>query len=441
MSSKIKDADNNLPLPVEKIPKCWNEEERMNALFSPFRSKSANPQDWVSKYRFWQGLIYEWLKYTMKSSFSIADLNTAFKRNGCTPLCLVTVVEELFRNNEIIAETEFLKEPCESWTAWSIDIFVKRPLTWSYSKVKSYVVNNEINKDTRYIHLQIVREFGNTIFSILEEKKENILVPFSELVKNCKSQIDTNMSDNTVMLVLLWLRREKKVVFRKSEDENELLIKIAVQSSDSVTEIEEGIYKLMKQENELVKEIELMEVEKINIINETKSYLTKGLRQVAKTHLRKKMQLEKAIEKRAHTLENIQSLISSIQNTHMNTAVLSAYKTGSDVLKKLNESGLSESNVRDVIDELSVVLEEQQEVQSLLSESFKSDDLNIDLEQELAELAKLDVPNTELSSNIDELHNNLKNLHIGGTSAVSSNTSESQKSIHKKKGLVKPQYA
>ncbi|CAK9810549.1 Charged multivesicular body protein 7 [Anthophora quadrimaculata] len=405
MSSKIKNADNNLPLPVEKIPKCWNEEERMNALFSPFRSKSANPQDWVSKYRFWQGLIYEWLKYTMKSSFSIADLNTAFKRNGCTPLCLVTVVEELFRNNEIIPETEFLKEPCESWTAWSIDIFVKRPLTWSYSKVKSYVVNNEINKDTRYIHLQIVREFGNTVFSILEEKKENILVPFSELVKHCKSQIDTNMSDNTVMLVLIWLRREKKVVFRKSEDENELLIKIAVQSSDNVTEIEEG------------------------------------LRQVAKTHLRKKMQLEKAIEKRAHTLENIQSLISSIQNTHMNTAVLSAYKTGSDVLKKLNESGLSESNVRDVIDELSVVLEEQQEVQSLLSESFKSDDLTIDLEQELAELAKLDVPNTELSSNIDELQNNLKNLHIGGTSAVSSNSSESQKSIHKKKELVKPQYA
>ncbi|KOC69794.1 Charged multivesicular body protein 7 [Habropoda laboriosa] len=420
MSIKIKDVDNNLPLPVEKLPKCWNEEERMNALFSPFRSKAANPQDWVSKYKFWQNLIYEWLKYTKKSSFSIIDLSDTFKRNGCTPLCLVTVVEELLRNNEIISEAEFLKEPYESWTAWSIDIFVKRPLTWSYSKVKSYVINNEINKNTRYIHLQVLREFGNTIFSILEEKKENILMPYCELLKTCKSQIDTNMSDKTIMLALIWLKREKKVVFRKSENENELLIKIALHLSDSVTDIEEGIYKLMKQENELIKEIELMEEEKINIINETKLYLTKGLRQVAKTHLRKKIQLENTIAKRAHTLENIQSLISSIQNTHMNTTVLSAYKTGSDVLKKLNESGLSESNVRDIVDELSEALEEQKEVQSLLSESFKSDDLNIDLEQELEELVKLDdnvlpsVPNTKLSSNIDELHKNFKNLHIGG---------------------------
>lgn len=89
--------ENNLPLPPEKMPKCWNEEERINALFSPFRSKSANPQDWTSKYKFWQNLIYEWLKYTARCSFSTTDLNGAFKRKGCTPLCLVTVVEEHFR--------------------------------------------------------------------------------------------------------------------------------------------------------------------------------------------------------------------------------------------------------------------------------------------------------------------------------------------------------
>lgn len=221
--------------------------------------------------------------------------------------------------------------------------------------VKSYVVSNEINKESRYIHLQIVKEFGTVIHSILEERKENVLIPFSELIKSCKSKIDENISHDTVMLVLIWLRRERKVVFRNSENESELLIKIAVHSSDNVTQIEEGLYKLMKQEDALVKEIELMEGEKINIINETKLYLAKGLRQVAKTRLRKKKELENAIEKRAHSLENIRSLIYSIQNTHTNTAVLSAFKTGSDVLKKLNESGLSECNVRDIMDDLSDV--------------------------------------------------------------------------------------
>ena len=406
MTTKIEDVDNNLPLPSEKMPKCWNEEERISALFSPFRTKSANPQDWVSKYNFWQNLIYEWLKYTKRNSFSIADLNGAFRRKGCTPLCLVTVVEELHRNNEIIPETEFLKEPCESWTAWSIDTFVKKPLVWSFSKVRSYVVNNEINKETRYI------------LSILERKKESILIPFSELVKSCKSCIDKNILDNTIMLILIWLMREKKVVFRSDENQSELLIKIAAHSSDSITEIEEGLYKLIKQENILIKEIELMEEEKVNIISEAKSYVTKGLRQVAKTYLRKKKELESTIEKRAQTLNNIQSLITSIQDTHTNTTVISTYKIGSDVLKKLNSSCLSESNVKDIVDDLSEALEEQKEVQCILSESLKNDDSNVDLEKELAELMELDenilpsVPNTKLNSTIDELQKNLKNLHV-----------------------------
>lgn len=65
-------------------------------------------------------------------------------------------------------------------------------------------------------------------------------------------------------------------------------------------------------------------------------------------------------------------------------------------------------------------LEEQKEVQCILSESLENDDSNVDLEKELADLMKLDenilpsVPNTKLSSTIDELQTNLKNLHVEG---------------------------
>ena len=65
-------------------------------------------------------------------------------------------------------------------------------------------------------------------------------------------------------------------------------------------------------------------------------------------------------------------------------------------------------------------LEEQKEVQFTLSESFKTDDSNADLEAELAELMKSDenilpsVPNSELSPVIDELQKELKNLCVEG---------------------------
>lgn len=448
MFDENKSTDNKLPLPSEKMPHCWKEEERMNALFSPFRSKSANPQDWTSKYKFWHNLIYEWLKHTMRCSFSIVDLNETFKRRGCTPLCLSTVVEELLRNNEIIPEKEFLREPCDTWTSWSIDVFLKRPLTWSLSKVKSYVVTTDIDGETTYVHVQIVKELGDVILCVLEDKRESILVPFPEIVKYCRQNKNVNVTENNVMLALIWLKRARKVAIKNSTNQNEILVKMNTDTTNNITEIDEGLYKLTKQESELVRDIELMEEEKINIINEAKNYLAKGLRQVAKTHLRKKGELERTIEKRAQTLENLRILISSIQDTHSNTAVVSAYKTGSDMLKKFGDSGLTESNVRNILDDLSEAVEDQREVQALLSESFKNNESDIELEQELADLMKQEecefpaVPSDELNANFVDLEQSFNQLHLSD-SPVSAKTSSvlTQKKVNDKKILRKPEYA
>lgn len=262
-----------------------------------------------------------------------------------------------FRNNEIIQETDFFKEPCETWTAWSIDIFVKKPISWSFSKVKSYVIGQKTNNtDVKYIHLQIVRELGDVILSIAEVRKDNILFPISEIVEYCKGKTKKQISENAVRLALEWLRQRKMVVLKKSSNPNgELLVKICSQTANKITEVEEGMYKLIKQENELIKEIELMEQEKLNIINEAKMYLGKDLRQMAKTRLRRKMELEKTIEKRAQALANLRVLITNIEDAHSNSAVLSAYKTGSDMLKKMGQSGLTEYSVRDVMDDINEV--------------------------------------------------------------------------------------
>lgn len=425
-----KNTDGNFLLPAEKLPECWNQEERMSALFSPFRSKSANPQDWISKYKFWHDLIYEWLEYTMQCSFSINDLNEAFKRRGCTPLCLVTVIEELLRNNEIIKETDFYQEPCETWTAWSIDIFIKKPISWSFSKVKNYVAGQNVNNiEVKYIHLRIIQELGDIILSIVDIKKDNVLFPISEIVEYCKSKTKKQISEDTVRLVLEWLRRRKKVTFRKSfNSNNELLVKISTQTVNEITEIEEGIYKLMKQENELIKEIELMEQEKLNIINEAKSYLAKKLHQMAKTRLRRKMELEKTIEKRAQALANLRTLITNIEDAHSNSAVLSAYKTGSDVLKKIEQNGLTEYNVKDVMDDINEILEEKQEIDSVLSETLNLTDSDAELEKELAELLNKDntnISNTVFESNpeIKKLEQRLKDLHMAGIVSPDKNIS------------------
>ncbi|XP_011157667.1 charged multivesicular body protein 7 [Solenopsis invicta] len=448
VDSKMVDGNNsgNLsPLPAEKLPECWNQEERISALFSPFRSKSANPQDWISKYKFWNNLIYEWLKHNMQCSFSIVDLNEVFKRKGCAPLCLVTVTEELLRNNEIIQETAFFKEPCETWTAWSIDIFIKKPISWSFTKVKNYVVGQKTNDtEVRYVHLRIVRELGDIILSITEVRK-NVLFPISEIVEYCKSKTKKHISERAVRLTLEWLRQRRKVTFRKNSNTNsELLVKISAQTANEITEIEEGMYKLTKQENELIKEIELMEQEKLNIVNEAKSYLGKELRQMAKTTLKRKMELEKTIEKRAQALTNLRVLITNIQDAHSNSAVLSAYKTGSDVLKKMGQNNLTEYEVKDVMDDINEILEEKKDIDTVLSETLNNPDSDAELEKELAELlaeddAKVSIMVPNSNPEIEKLNQRLQDLRMEGLVSPSKNVVLPSVPSDKEKALKEPE--
>jgi len=132
-----------------------------------------------------------------------------------------------------------------------------------------------------------------------------------------------------VRLTLELLRKRKKVVFHQSSDPNNELVKICAQKVNEITEIEEEMYKLTEQENKQIKEIELMEQEKLNIINEIKLYLERELRQMAKTRLKRKMKLEKTIEK----LLQICAFLSTILKMHIPILyVLSAHKTESDVL-------------------------------------------------------------------------------------------------------------
>ena len=98
MASKDDLSPNNIsPLPENKMPECWKQDDRMNALFADFRNRSVNPQDWSSKYKFWHEIISKLMDHYKCCSFSISELNVSFKRNGRVPVCLPTVIQEMYR--------------------------------------------------------------------------------------------------------------------------------------------------------------------------------------------------------------------------------------------------------------------------------------------------------------------------------------------------------
>lgn len=383
-----RDLNESLPLPIDEMPECWEKDDRMNSLFAQFRNRSVNPQDWDSKYRFWRGMISHWCKHNMRCSFSLSDLNKAFRRNGRTPACLDVVLRELHRNQEIVPLTDFVHESPSSWGGWAINTLVKKPILWSFTVLKNTIVEPSVDPQMKYVQMDTVKELGDTILSTVEKNEENTLQTLSDLATNCVKRTKGKcMSDEDMKLALIWLRHNKKAAFRLCPvgDDRGMLLKLSNAGVQEVSEVEEGLYNLEKQEEMLIKNLEMMELEKEAVVKNAKAYLANGMRQVAKSCLRKKKELERSIEKRATALQNIQIIVARVKDAHSDSQVLNSYKTGTAALKKkLDEDGLTEDSVTETMNDLSEVLEEFSEMQSVLSRSV--DVYDSELENELSEL-------------------------------------------------------
>nr|CAD7263101.1 unnamed protein product [Timema shepardi] len=96
----------------------------------------------------------------------------------------------------------------------------------------------------------------------------------------------------------------------------------------------------------MLKHIEQLETERTAALNEARSYLIKGTRNMAKTSLRKKHELEHIIEKKVMALENVRILLNQLNDSGLDAQVLESYKKGASVLKAvLKDSGLTEESV------------------------------------------------------------------------------------------------
>lgn len=84
-------------IPDEKLPQCWSDDVRMNALFAPFRLKSANPESWEMKMKFWSDMVRQWCRHKMDPIVSAADIKCAFQRKGRMAACIDIVVEEMYK--------------------------------------------------------------------------------------------------------------------------------------------------------------------------------------------------------------------------------------------------------------------------------------------------------------------------------------------------------
>lgn len=170
-------------LPDDFYPVCWQDDERMENLFAPFRLKTVNPVNYDSKMKFWKNLIKEYCQLRGNPVISLNELRMAFQRNSKRPYCLDVVLAEQLAESSIQPKQQYMEAPLLTWPGWAVHKLVKAPLRWSFDMVKERVTptssaNSAECAEYVFIDVAKVRSFSRfsrftTVFTHFQWKHLN----------------------------------------------------------------------------------------------------------------------------------------------------------------------------------------------------------------------------------------------------------------------------
>lgn len=269
-------------IPERKLPECLKDEQRINVLFAPLRNRSVNPKDWDSKLSSWKSIIKAYCEVNDIYTFSLSQLNDVFVRNGRPPSCLNEVVNDMLKNGEIQLLDVYLRRSSSTWSGWAMDILVKRPLSWSFNKVKDTIFTRT-NIDPTFTHLEVVQTKCSNLLDVIPEKFKNKLISLRDLLSILKKD-SSEMSK--IKLLLHQLQNNKKIDITKLDNiKKEELDILLIKFGDGnkvlpVSDIDIGTYTLEQNEKNLSKNIEILEDEIQICVNEAKINLSKNHRQL-----------------------------------------------------------------------------------------------------------------------------------------------------------------
>ena len=83
---------------VTTYPPEWENDEKMNVLFSPFReNRDLNLQSWDSKLKFWSQMITQYCHRNKCAVVNSKHVPHLFERKGKIPVCIDVVLREMLR--------------------------------------------------------------------------------------------------------------------------------------------------------------------------------------------------------------------------------------------------------------------------------------------------------------------------------------------------------
>lgn len=270
---------------------------RITVLMAPFKNREVNEVNYDSKMKFWKNAVITECSRRYRCSFSVDELKTWFVYKGRSPLCLLTVVENMFGEGIIKSRSDFEQMTCQSnsnWSTWAVNTLVKSPLSWSVGKIKESILSPTIALDDKseYVILHLIEDQANELFNTISINDQSQILFMDDIQKRLHNMWNNEISMTTTKLIVHSLEIRNKVFVERGEHlvANKTLVKVASRGKDvePISELEKNFFKLKETEKILICEISNMDVEKESLINEAKMYIAKNMKPIALTYLRKK---------------------------------------------------------------------------------------------------------------------------------------------------------
>lgn len=263
-------------IPQEQLPDCLKDEERINVLFAPLRSRGVNPKDWESKLLSWKSILKVYCEVNDIYTISLSQLNDVFIRNGRPPNCLNELIQFMLNTGEIQSIEIFRRKNANSWSGWAVGL-----LTWPISKVKDKMFSVK-NMDQIFVYLDVVQSKSNNLFESVPAKLKMKLINLRDLLGVLNK--DSSQVDN-IKLLLNYLQNQHKLDVTQLNEQKDEMETFLIKFGDGsvvvpISEIDIGTYSLEQNEKKLLKNIESLEDEIQVCIHEAKVHLTKKHKQL-----------------------------------------------------------------------------------------------------------------------------------------------------------------
>ncbi|XP_072289058.1 charged multivesicular body protein 7 [Eucyclogobius newberryi] len=381
------------------LPAEWDDDERMNFLFSEFKeNREVNTTDWDSKMDFWTCLITQSCRDEGSVCVNLQELNKSFRRKGRGPLGLPIVLQSMARSGKLQRESEFAANVDSSWLSWGVGLLLVKPLKWTLSTLLG---SSRVPLGESFVLIELVKEKASEVLKAYRssELSNSSILSFQEL---CSLSAGVCADESTLCMALLQLQRDKQVMVSIHEGEKIVKFSQSGQARVSpVNDIDIGIYQLQRSEKLLGERVEKLGIEAEKCKDEARLLLREGKKSQALRCLRGRKSVEKKADSLFAKLETIRGILDRIAQSQTDKMVVQAYQAGLSALR-LSLKDVTVERAENLVDQIQELCDTQDQVNQALSSGVSGADEDMDaLEEELKSL--LDEPQPDAVPGLPEV--------------------------------------